>query len=43
MSQVPHVKVMFSAAVERYKGRPIGAGAIASEINVEAVLVGKIG
>ena len=43
LSQVPHVKVMSSASVARYKGRPIDARAIAGELNVQAVLVGKVG
>lgn len=43
LSQVPHVKVMSSAAVLRYKGRPIDARAVASELNVKTVLVGKVG
>jgi serine/threonine protein kinase/tetratricopeptide (TPR) repeat protein len=43
LSQVPHVKVMSSASVGRYKGRPIDARAIAKELNVKAVLVGKVG
>jgi serine/threonine protein kinase/tetratricopeptide (TPR) repeat protein len=43
LSQVPRVKVMSSASVGRYKGHPIDARAVASELNVKAVLVGKVG
>ena len=43
LSQVPHVRVMSSASVGRYKGLPIDARAVASELHVKAVLVGKVG
>jgi TolB-like protein len=32
-----------SAAVGRYKGRPVDARAVAKDLNVKAVLVGKVG
>jgi len=43
LSQVPDVRVMSSASVGRYKGHPVDARAVAGELDVKAVLVGKVG
>jgi serine/threonine protein kinase/tetratricopeptide (TPR) repeat protein len=42
LSQVPHLKVMSRGAVFHYKGHEIDPRAIGRELNVRAVLLGKI-
>jgi TolB-like protein len=43
LSRVPHVKVMSSAAVARYKGRQVDAREVARELGVKVLVVGKVG
>jgi TolB-like protein/Flp pilus assembly protein TadD len=42
LSQLPNLKVMSRNSVFRYKGKEIDAQAVAKELNVEAVLTGRV-
>ena len=43
LSQVPHLKVMSSTAVARYKGRQVDAREVGKELGVKALVIGKVG
>ena len=42
LSQLPNLKVMSRNSVFRYKGEPLNAQAVAQELQVEAVLTGRL-